>query len=252
LAGGNVRLAGKTQADVTIYAQKISVSGDIAGNARLVGENIEIVPGARIGGKLSYASPNVIVADPAAIISGGVVRETMPHVRQPNRLWRVGGWLLGIASGIGVFAIGVLLILLFPRLSLTVEQVVAGSPWRSLALGFAIAMALPVAAMVLLISIIGIPLALAVFALYPPLLLLGYLTTILFVADRGVKLARREAEAGLGHRVLALALALVAFAFIAALPWVGPLVTLLALLIGVGALVHRQFLFKYLFLKEFL
>jgi hypothetical protein len=90
--------------------------------------------------------------------------------------------------------------------------------------------------MILLITIIGIPLAAAVFALYPPLLLLGYLTTILFVGDRGANLARREGEAGLGRRVLALALTLVAFAFIAALPWVGPLVTLLALLIGVGAL----------------
>jgi hypothetical protein len=129
------------------------------------------------------------------------------------------------------------LILLFPRFSTTVEQVLAGSPWRSLALGSAIAVAVPVAAMMLLITIIGIPLALAVFALYPPLLLLGYLATMLFVGDRGAKLARGEGEAGFGRRVLALALTLVAFAFIAALPWVGPLVTVLALLIGIGALV---------------
>jgi hypothetical protein len=44
--------------------------------------------------------------------------------------------------------------------------------------------------------------------------------------------------------VLALALTLVAFAFIAALPWVGRLVTLVAVLLGVGALaltLYRHF-----------
>lgn len=157
LAGGHVRLAGKMQGDVTIYAQQISVSGDISGNARLADESIEILPGARIGGMPMYSSPNSIVTDPTATLSGGLVREAMPHVQQPNRLWRVGGWLLGIASDIGVFAIGVLLILLFPRLSIAVEQVVTGSPWRSLALGLGISMAIPVAAMILLITIIGIP-----------------------------------------------------------------------------------------------
>lgn len=81
----------------------------------------------------------------------------------------------------------------------------------------------------------------AVFALYPALLLLGFLTTILFVCDRGAKLARKEGEAGLGFRVLALALTLVAFAFIAALPVVGPLVTVLAVLLGVGALALRLY-----------
>lgn len=81
----------------------------------------------------------------------------------------------------------------------------------------------------------------AVFARYPALLLLGYLATILFVSDRAAKLSRKEGEAGMGLRVLALALTLVAFAFIAALPVEGPLVTVLGVLLGVGALALRLY-----------
>ena len=96
-------------------------------------------------------------------------------------------------------------------------------------------------AVVLLITIIGIPVALLLMSLYLVVLFLGWVTTALWIAQRGLAALRPGQPAGRGLQLLALLLGLVALSLLRAIPLLGGLVGLLALLAGIGALALRSF-----------
>jgi putative flippase GtrA len=113
----------------------------------------------------------------------------------------------------------------------------------ALAIGFGALVGLPVLAVLLMITVLGIPLGVAAFALYALLLLAGYLSGALFVADRARLAMQREAAAGYGATVGYLALALAILMLLGIVPFVGPLSVFLTTIAGIGACVievHRR------------
>jgi hypothetical protein len=94
----------------------------------------------------------------------------------------------------------------------------------------------PFVAIVLLITIIGIPLALLLMALYLLALFLGWVTAALFVAQRGLETLRPGRTPTRTWQLTALFLALVALWLLRQIPLVGGLIALLVLLAGIGAL----------------
>jgi hypothetical protein len=75
------------------------------------------------------------------------------------------------------------------------------------------------------------------------LLLVGYLTTALYIGDRGATALKKDATNANWTRIGFAALALLALALIRLIPFVGGLTAFIALLIGMGAwslhLYHR-------------
>jgi hypothetical protein len=78
-----------------------------------------------------------------------------------------------------------------------------------------------------------------VIPLYLLLVFLGWVTTALFIAQRGLAAARTGKPATLGWRLLALLLGLVALWLLQRIPFVGGMVVFVALMAGVGALVWQ-------------
>jgi hypothetical protein len=112
---------------------------------------------------------------------------------------------------------------------------------QSLGLGLAILVCVPFVAIVLLITIIGIPLALLLVSLYLLVLFLGWVTTALFLAQRGLQALRPGRMATRGWQLVALLLGLVALWLLRQIPLVGGLIGFIALLAGVGALTWSAF-----------
>jgi hypothetical protein len=184
-------------------------------------------------------------------VTGAVTRSTAPKDWQgweQGRHMRDGNWgrrglsfspflLLGLIAAAGVF------ILLFPNATRGAQQEVGASPWKSLGLGAAMLFTLPPIAILLMITIIGIPLAFALMALYPVLLLVGYLTTALYIGDRAASALKKDTTTSAWTRIGFVALALLALALIRLIPVVGGITFFAALLIGMGAwslhLYHR-------------
>ncbi|HLB84160.1 MAG TPA: hypothetical protein VJK00_05470, partial [Steroidobacteraceae bacterium] len=92
---------------------------------------------------------------------------------------------------------------------------------------------------VLLITIIGIPLALLLVPAYLLLMFLGWVTAALFVGQKLLELVRRGQPVSLGARILALLVALLALWLLQKVPYAGPLIGLAALSAGIGALVWQ-------------
>jgi len=243
LAGARVEFNGNAHEYLHASGGSVRINGIVQGDAEVRAEELVVGPEARIGGRLLYRGSGEPEVAAGALISGGL--EAMPDDEvhrfdelRPRAHDAVHGFgrLLWFA---GVFAAGALYLLLVPRFASEAAATVGRKPLPSLGLGLAIALCVPFVAAVLLITIIGIPLALLLVALYLVVLFLGWMTTALYLGQRGLAVLRAGQPTTRGWQIVALLLALVALWLVRQVPVIGGLVGLVALLVGIGALTWR-------------
>ncbi len=238
LAGGRIEISGNTGPYLKVFADTVRLNGEVQGDADLTARNIEIGPDARIKGKLIYRSAEEARIDPAAQIAGGTTRLTLEVARPAAHAGRIAlaaFLIFKLVCLLGLMLLGTVLILVFPRFAQGAAGTIASDPGKSLALGLALLVTLPVAAILLMLTVIGIPLGMTVLLLYPFALVIGYLTAAYFVAERGAAKLRQGMAMTRGGQILSLVLALLALAVIGLVPILGGLVIFIVLLAGLGA-----------------
>jgi len=238
LAGGEVDVQGRLPAGSRIHAGRVTIGGHVDGALQIQADTIELQPGARIDGTLTYASTQPLVRDPAAQIRGDVVRQSVPSTGAQQRQ-RTSSPLGGVVFLLGLVAAATVWALLFPQWAASAQAQLAKAPGISLALGAAVILLAPAVVMLLLITIVGAPLALALLAAYGLVLLAGYLVVAGTLGERLLRVAGKDVAPTRGNRLLALAASVVLLGLLAALPFLGWVITLLALMAGTGALVSR-------------
>ena len=242
LAGGDIAVAGKLFGGLKVYGKNIVLLGEIRGPVEIHAEQIEITASARIVGDVRYSSRHELRRDPKAQISGSVTRADAAFEFPRPTLDIPGLPAIRPMLLLGLLAAGALLLALFPRFTAHALQTLGAAPLKSLGLGTAIFFSLPPVILLLTITIIGIPIALVLAALYAAALLVGYLIAAFYVGDRLLRALRRQSEEPpYGGRVAALAVALVLLWLAYAVPYAGTLIILIALVAGLGAMVLQAF-----------
>ena len=243
ITGGRVKFDGSVTGYLQATGGEVRLSGTVGGDAMVRSGELHIAPGTRINGKLVYRGPDAPVVPEGATIAGGVeFHETSAH-RWVDRNTHVAvdaGRAVGsMLWFVGVFAVAALFTAIFPAFSTQAATMIGRDPWTSLGIGLAVLVCMPFVAVVLLITIIGIPLALLLVPVYLVLMFLGWVTAALFLGERLLEFARRGQPVGIGWRVLALLAALIALWLLRRIPYAGPLIGLAALSTGIGALVWQ-------------
>jgi len=240
LAGGNLDIGGRIGKELKATGGRIAIAGVVMGDATLMGEDIEIGPGAEIHGNLRYLSPKPAVIDKAAKIDG-----TITHLPTPEHEHRGAHAGAGIGMLLSFMVTGVVLMLLFPRFAAATTGQIAEAPWKSLGLGLAVLTATPLVVLLLLVSFVGVWLGFILLALYLIALLGGFLGGALCTGEAALKRFRRQAETTRGWRVAALVITLAVVGILAVVPVLGGLVIFGMLLFGLGGLtlqVYRRFM----------
>jgi hypothetical protein len=106
----------------------------------------------------------------------------------------------------------------------------------SLLLGFVLLVCAPVAALLLLVTLIGIPLGLLAIALYLALLPVAYASAGIGLGEWALGRWKPAAARRFGWRAGAATIAIVLLALLGTIPWLGGLIGFAALLAGLGAL----------------
>jgi cytoskeletal protein CcmA (bactofilin family) len=235
LAGGTVAVHGDLGGYLRVAGGEVTIGGQVDGDVGAVGRSITVLPGARVTGNFTYASPGAARIDPAAQILGRVSREPVEWAERARWAGRGVVRAIQVVVVLGLLATGVVFLLLFPGVTLAVSRAIATAPWSSLGIGALLLVGGPVLAVLLMVTIVGIPLGLLTIALYLVSLVLGFLAGAIFLGDLLPRVARRETPST-GLRVLGLVLALVALGLAGLIPVAGGLIHLAALLLGLGAL----------------
>jgi len=235
-AGGHLRLLGTVKGDVHVAGGRVLVDGPVGGDLIAGSGELALGPHARIAGVLRHRG-GIVHRDEAAQVGGGIRswpgwwRNRAPEVRVmhpagPGVGW---GWTLALAL------LAALLLALTPGFQTRVGRTLWQRPVASVALGLAWLVCAPLVLLVLLVTVIGIPLTLLGAMLYLLLLPLAYVSTAIAVGDGALRAAGRT-DPPWAWRVAATALLLFGLWQATRLPWLGVVLSLLALLAGLGAL----------------
>ena len=236
LSGGEVSVAGRIGGDVSIAGGSVLISGDIGGDVDITAGEIDILPGARIAGNLSYLSAREASIATNAVIEGEFTRRTRDpgEDKDTSVAWLIGSGF-SIAWLVGLVATGTMLMVIFPESLATATRNIQDAAWRSLGYGLLIIFAIPAAILFCFVIIIGIPLAVTLAAAYAAALFVAYLTTAFWVGDHGLRLVGRRDTNHRGWRILSLLAALIVLGLVGWVPIVGWLITFFALTFGLGA-----------------
>ncbi len=228
--GGEVILRGRVGGNVKGEMESAVISGQVDGDVYLEAEEITVLPTAIIGGKLRYRSKQEAKVEEGAQIFEGIER-LAPEKAQGSG-YSLGSFLWDAWWYFAAVVVGLVLLMLFRPFVTEVKETLLQSSLRSLSLGFLFVVCLPVAAIVLGITLLGVPLAV--------LTLIGWLV-LLYVAKIFVALAAGEWLLGRlrGGKMSAAILSLLAGLFLLTIatliPYAGFLIRIMIVSLGFGA-----------------
>jgi hypothetical protein len=236
LVGGEVRVAGVIGRKLRVAGAVVVLAGEVAGNVEVVAQEIEVLPTARIRGKLVYWSPRPARIDPQATISGRVTHN-LPEL--PSRIARTGTALVTVSRTsfmAGLTVIAVALFLAFPRFTVLASRTIGSDPLKSLGIGLLLFAAIPVLAILSMITILGIPFGLLIFLGFSVALLLGFVLVAFYVGDVGAQafMGRRSRQGVVRVAFLILALGILLLA--RQIPVIGAVLIVITVILGLGAM----------------
>lgn len=251
LAGGDIHLGGSVQGDALITggtaaltssigggvlsaASETRIASTVGGNVAVQGGRLSLGENARLGGDLDFTGPRAIERAPGAHVAGEITQRRAPGTGRPNVGAFFYGWLQVLT---GLFALGLVLLFLFPRFSERATTMLERHPGKSAGFGAIALLGIPLAiGLVFAIGSVvgGAWLGLFGLALYG--LALG-LSVPLVAAFLGVALVRRLRGGRAPAAWWPMLLGLVVLTALYLVPFLGPLVALATLLFGLGALV---------------
>jgi cytoskeletal protein CcmA (bactofilin family) len=232
IAGADVIFAGVSHGGAEIYGDTVEIDGHIAGDLLVRARSVTVGKTAVIDGNVTFQSLNEPV-----IVQGAAIRGrqtvTLPHP-QVNRFGAAqalfGLVFFSVAAG---FMAGLVLLLLRRAV---VERAVAAlraRPGHSFGLGVLVFILVPVIAVLLMATVIGIPTAVLILLALP---LLWLVATVIAAFTMGDFLVNRMPRpSGFFSQLWQLIVGLVVLSVIGIIPYLGFLSWLAALLVGLGA-----------------
>jgi hypothetical protein len=233
--GGRIEIDGRIEKELRAAGRRVIISGEVLGNVHVDAIEFEILSGTKIHGKLFYRAPHKAEIQDGATILGDVtfVQSEQPSHMVGTALAAAGGIVLLLLVALTI--LGAAQVLLFPEHSIRSARLGRASPWRTFAIGFAVLIATPIAAVILFSTVIGIPLGLVLLAAYLVLASLGLGNAALLVGRQGLVWLGRNWDSGAWGRIGLVVVGLLIIAIVGLIPVLGAIAVLAAISIGIGA-----------------
>jgi cytoskeletal protein CcmA (bactofilin family) len=234
LAGGTITVTGEVKRNVHAAGGHVLIDGPVGGNVSVAGGKLELGPNARVAGKVKFFGGDM-QRDPAAQVVG-----TVEHVRGGNhyREYTAGErFLRGWVWTMGLVLLAAIIAGALPGPSQRMAQELRERPWMTLLLGFIALTSIPIAAVLIMITIIGIPIGLLGLLGYAVLLLIGYVWLSVVLGGLILERVSPATAAVTAWRVGAAVVTMLAIALLVRVPFAGGFVKLAVLACGVGMIV---------------
>lgn len=250
IMGGTVRVTGGATGHVTIYGSDVYLSGTYDGNVDIsASDRISVADGTVIKGTLRYNAPQEAAIAQTASIAGGAqytgAAKDLPSLEEAKRYAIAGAGVFFLVKALAALVAAGLIVGLFPELS---RRVLQRSGTRSpkthvllALLGFALLILVPVAILLLLVSFVGIGVALIFSAMYFLMLLLAYVYAGLLAGAALIALKTKRMHASWKAAVLGTFFLHV----LSLVPYIGGTIVFLLMLISIGALARLLFTFSW-------
>jgi hypothetical protein len=223
---GTVRIDGRATGDVISVSGPVRLNGRVDGDLIAVSDRASLGPAARVGGDLRYGDERPVLARGASV-GGKISKEDWADAGNGWGWLSVLGWWLAVS--VSTLIVGALLVWLAPGALYAAERAVREHLGATIGWGVAIAIGVPLLAILALVTLVGIPFGVALLLAAVPVLLLAYATAAWIVGRRVLRNRSTSPWAALlaGWGILRL---------VALIPVAGALVGFAATVVGLGAL----------------
>ncbi|WP_458187299.1 bactofilin family protein [Haladaptatus sp. NG-WS-4] len=234
-AGGSVVVTRDAVIDGNLAAgaEDIVLDGTVVGDATIGAETISLGPTASVGGDLTY--DGALSRAPGAAVAGAITRDNdlsigpaVPVVGDVDT--SIPGWILDVYFLVMGLVGTAILLVVFPEFSNRVTTEVLESPLRSGGVGFLSVIGVPIALVLVALTIVGIPLTIIGAFLFAFAALVGAAYGRVAVGTWLTSYADVE------NRWTSLVVGFVVVAIVAQIPYLGGLVEAVVSLLGLGAL----------------
>ncbi len=246
---GNLEVFAPVGKGMTIGGGNILIGNKVGGDVVAGTQQLTLLKGTVIKGSLTYWSNEDARVIDGATASGGLTKHALPKnewqtkkITAVNQGARAAKFATGftalwaIATIIFLFILGLILFHLFPNFTTKTVDIMQKNPWQSLGKGLVAAIVLPVVAMVLLFTVIGIPISIFIFFVLGILYVLADLFASLFVGERVLSWLKVKP-----HRAWQLITGLVLLAIILFVPIIGWIVKAGLVLAAIGAILTEKY-----------
>lgn len=246
VGAGNLNLNAPVGGDVNAGVGNLVISSEVAGDVTAGASKVSLNPKAVIGGDFEYWSEEEANIATGAVVTGEVTKmdpkttfkefefdeEKLEESKKAIAVAKKGiGGVFKAVSFVSALIVGLLLVTFYPKYSQEVVSTLSKRPLASLGVGLVAVFITPFAILLLLVTVIGMPLAFILFA--------GYLIYF-YLAKIAVALWLGKAATGLINKKMRLGwmfvLGLVILYVFRLIPVISVLVWILTLLFGLGAM----------------
>uniref|UniRef100_A0A7V1EI83 DUF8173 domain-containing protein n=1 Tax=candidate division WOR-3 bacterium TaxID=2052148 RepID=A0A7V1EI83_UNCW3 len=230
--GGEVNIDGEIQGIVKGEMGRFNLNGKI-GSANIGANKTSIKSGSSIMGDLFIKGKNEPQIDPDAKILGKTEYKKIEEKDGKHKNGGFGGFIKTIFF-ISRLIIGIILIALFKPFITKTNEILRNSTWKSLGFGFLTIITIPVAMVITLITVIGIPISIFCLFLF---LTIAYLSGIVFATGFGEVLIRLIKREGAISPFISFILGIIIVSLVSLIPYLSFFLRLATLFFGTGMLV---------------
>jgi hypothetical protein len=250
VAGGNVGILTQVN-NLTVAGGMIRLGGNVLGNVTAGVGTLDILPEVTIKGNLNYWSDNEATISQSAKITGQTsfhqtqLKTNLQKTSEKNAGTIFGASIFFLAiSFISLLVLGILFLRLLPVYTQKMAEVVKNKFWVCFGTGLIALIIAPVLVVLLMITLVGFPIALALIFVYGIVLYVAKLFVILVLG----KYVGEKAKWNLTP-IWTFTVGLLIYYFLGFIPVVGWLTKTIFTLVGVGAIILQK-KYYYSMLRE--
>lgn len=236
-AAGTVAIAGPIAGNITGQAMALELNSEIKKDVQ-VGVNrgaLTLGPQAKVGGNLRYEASEDIVLNKDAVTGTITRRDPLVDITRFRQLTVKLSWIFRITNFLGLWLVGLIIVLVFPKGAQAIVHDMSTSPFAKIGWGVLFLIGFPIAMVVLASSLIGLPVAGILAALYG----LGlYISTTFISLLIGHSFFSYVLRGKNMPGALSLAVGLLAFTALTWLPYLGTIIGLAGITWGFSGLVR--------------
>ncbi|MEI8229513.1 MAG: polymer-forming cytoskeletal protein [Candidatus Peregrinibacteria bacterium] len=244
IRSGTANISGELKGKTDISADQIVISGTFDGDTALAGKSITLTSTAVLKGKIRYWLPEAEKAafEASPQLKGSVTFD--PTLEKSGKSGpsknEMAGAFLALFLGFELYmlcamAIIILLLVLASKTFVPdAARELSVNPWKCLLLGFLYFAAVPVASFLLILTVIGIPLAATIFVVYMISLFFAKAVAAVVIAEM-VNL-RRKVRWGTFMMLLMSIVAYILLKIVGAVPLIGWIISIAVMFLSYGAM----------------
>ncbi|MBI3888201.1 polymer-forming cytoskeletal protein [Candidatus Nomurabacteria bacterium] len=234
LGGGSISIDAPIGGKLTAGGKNVYINTRVVGNVEIDAESVTLGSSAVILGNLTYKSPHELVKETGAVINGKISFEP----RAERSISRPEFFKIFYAFALGKFLIllfcALVFGLIFRRYNREIIIMTKKRPFSKLGWGFVVLFIMPIASILLLITLIGIPFGVIGLLGFTALMLFAWIVTPIVVGSIAYEyLSKKDSEISFWTILFGTVICSV----LSIVPFFGPLLLCLLLLAVLGSIV---------------